>query len=1038
MAIFDKIGLDKISARVGEFLDEVLLPEGVAQSLAEAGRLMEREEFDAALRILYRVHAEQPSFSRVHHLIGLCLYRKGDFAQAYAAFERAVLAREEAVSHLYAGLAAQQLAEDSAQSGRLHQAQVHFRRGLQAAGSSELEFELHFGLGEVYLAQGRADKAVRELTKAMKRRPQQESARWMLVRALTARGKLKEAQALLDEAPQGVSPVQAALVRAELNEAQGDLAGALGAYEQALESMLNAADEDEADEVEKALVGAARAALGLGDGPRANQWLLRALGRAKAQRQGEIQALLGRANELIHNDARAVECYRAALDLSKAAGASKGAGKATRAPQWWARLGLGRILLASPQFGLPGESARAHFQTVLEHNGLDVALTREAQVGLARACISESDFSDARRLVDEVIRADQTPRADILAIWGQVALASGDAAEAALAFEEALGALDSGGQNTTPGTVQAQRQRVRAALEQALEAMRFSWNLPETAADSTSLREILHQTLDFVTSDARSTQFATHVQQLITEFDAPLSVAIVGEFNAGKSTLLNALIGEEIVPMGVLPTTAHTCFIRFGTRKAARVVQVDGKVLEVDLAEAKQQMKTNAAGIDHLEFLYPHPDLRSVEYWDTPGFNALEDAHEETAQRALQNAEAILWVLDANQALTQTEFAQIEQVSAGSERLLVLLNKIDRLGAPGARDQQVGELVDYIEENTAGRIAGCFALSGREALAHRTAADEPPAAHVYTTPGTVSEARSGLEEFQKFLDERIIQRSGRIKILEITRKLGGLVEEFDAFRQDLVARYEELGAAGNEIDSWLQGLHKEHPAARALAEARALEDHFDFLISSLAREIEEALATQDTLLARATLGRSVWAEEDRRFILELLQERIGDILERANQQVMSDVEALESQLAQRVGGIIAALPLADARAVSRRMEGFFGEARVLKMLFGERIFGRLQAQAGGQIAAAGEAVLDTIRPGADAATGARQALRQLLPQGRAQLTQELAQWYEEFFLAARRFLTRVQRDLHLLKLEAEHRFDASALRALIHSERHLS
>ena len=64
----------------------------------------------------------------------------------------------------------------------------------------------------------------------------------------------------------------------------------------------------------------------------------------------------------------------------------------------------------------------------------------------------------------------------------------------------------------------------------------------------------------------------------MSALDAPLSIAIVGEFNAGKSTLINALMGEDIVPMGVLPTTAHTGIIQYGPRQTARVHRVSGEV----------------------------------------------------------------------------------------------------------------------------------------------------------------------------------------------------------------------------------------------------------------------------------------------------------------------------------------------------------------------------------------------------------------------------------------------------------------------------
>lgn len=962
--------LDKLSERVGGFLDEVFLPEDVAHSLHKASQAMQREDYDAALRILYRTHAEHPDFHRTHHMIGMCHFHQEKFDEALSAFDRAIEQREEAVSHLYAGLSAEQL-------GHAHEAQVHFRRGLELSDADELKFDLLFGLGRAYLAQSRADKAVRELKKAVKDRPDQSEAAVLLARALLQRGKLDEAREVL-ESPAARSAGQPALIlRGEIEEARGQNKQAREAYEKALEW--------EPDHL-SALVGASRTSLALGDHRHANEYLLRALEGADDERLPEIHTLLGQVNEAVENEQRALECYRNALHLD------------TRRPQ--AHLGAGQILLARGDV----DTAREHFQAVLESVTDDPPTRRKAMVGWAQTNLAGGDLAGARRLIDEVLQEVDEPSPEALHLLGRVALESGDAAEAVVAFEEAMRAAG-----------ERRVDMVENDLRRALDELTFDWKLPDRLDDSTDVVEVLRQLRDFVASDPRIDGFAPRVQQMLATLNAPLSVAIVGEFNAGKSTLLNALIGEEVVPMGVLPTTAHTCFIQYGPRKAARVVRKDGEVVEVNLEEAKRQMKTDAEGIDHLEYVYPHPDLRSVEFWDTPGFNALQDAHEETASRALEEAEAILWVLDANQALSHSEFELIENVPDGRERLLVLLNKIDRLGPADSRAPQVKELVDYIDENAGGRIAGSFPMTAKEALAQRTQPE-----------GERDEAalsQTGFTEFRTFLESRIIERSGRIKTLEIARQLRDLVANLTDFQRDLVDKYEELGNEAVALRGWLDELSEERPEKRAKKEARALEDRFDFVLTGIEREIREALKSRGTWLTRKVLS-----EEDQTFILDLLSERLDDVLDRSRQQILADIDELEGEVAQRVGPIIQALPLGEARAMNRRLEGFFDETRMLKLLLEERVYGQLRARATGQIEVAGQRALEEIRnSGQEQGPAWRASLRRLLPDTRTHLNRELAAWYREFFLAACRFSDRVQRDLHLLKLEAEHHFDVSAL-----------
>src|SRR5690606_6263590 len=139
--------------------------------------------------------------------------------------------------------------------------------------------------------------------------------------------------------------------------------------------------------------------------------------------------------------------------------------------------------------------------------------------------------------------------------------------------------------------------------------------------------------------------------------------------------------------------------MQYGPRKAARIVYLDGQQVEVSFDAARSLMKSEADQIERLDYLYPHPELRSVHLWDTPGFNELDERHEQAAQWALEHAEAILWVLDANQVLSETEFDRIEALAAGNERLIVLINKIDRLGTGEERATQAQHLLQYVDDH---------------------------------------------------------------------------------------------------------------------------------------------------------------------------------------------------------------------------------------------------------------------------------------------------------------------------------------------------
>src|SRR5579863_3008261 len=102
-------------------------------------------------------------------------------------------------------------------------------------------------------------------------------------------------------------------------------------------------------------------------------------------------------------------------------------------------------------------------------------------------------------------------------------------------------------------------------------------------------------------------------------------VACVGQFKRGKSTLINALIGEPVLPTGFIPVTAVPTVIRFGEQLTARVRLLDGSWNEIPVSELKQYVTEelnpeNRKGVQGAEAFVPSPLLSSgMCIVDTPG-----------------------------------------------------------------------------------------------------------------------------------------------------------------------------------------------------------------------------------------------------------------------------------------------------------------------------------------------------------------------------------------------------------------------------------
>src|ERR687894_1526160 len=172
-------------------------------------------------------------------------------------------------------------------------------------------------------------------------------------------------------------------------------------------------------------------------------------------------------------------------------------------------------------------------------------------------------------------------------------------------------------------------------------------------------------------------------------------LVIAGEFNSGKSSFINALLGERVLPEGVTPTTDRINVLRHGP-------DVSENLLEAYL----------------LERTHPAEVLREINVVDTPGTNAIIRRHEELTRDFVPRSDLVLFVTSADRPFTESERAFLEQIREWGKKIVFIVNKIDILTRPEERDQ----VIRYVEENAAallGETPEIFAVSARQALEAR-------------------------------------------------------------------------------------------------------------------------------------------------------------------------------------------------------------------------------------------------------------------------------------------------------------------------------
>ena len=184
--------------------------------------------------------------------------------------------------------------------------------------------------------------------------------------------------------------------------------------------------------------------------------------------------------------------------------------------------------------------------------------------------------------------------------------------------------------------------------------------------------------------------------QSIRQLDDLFLLVIVGEFNAGKSAFINALMGEKLLKEGVTPTTSQITILRHGESSSSSLVE-EG----------------------HTLMLFPVDLLSELSIVDTPGTNAVIRQHEELTTHFIPRADLVLFVTSADRPFTESERSFMAHIRDWGKKVIIILNKIDLL----QDEQELKQVLDFVKENAhtlLGSTPEIFPVSSRLALRAKT------------------------------------------------------------------------------------------------------------------------------------------------------------------------------------------------------------------------------------------------------------------------------------------------------------------------------
>jgi small GTP-binding protein len=188
-------------------------------------------------------------------------------------------------------------------------------------------------------------------------------------------------------------------------------------------------------------------------------------------------------------------------------------------------------------------------------------------------------------------------------------------------------------------------------------------------------------------------------REAVHQLEGFFLLVVVGEFNSGKSTFINALLGEPVLAEGVTPTTDRITLLRHG--------EPGDRAVEPFLVER----------------MHPLDLLREIHIVDTPGTNAVVRRHEELTREFIPRCDLVLFVTSADRPFTESERAFLEHVREWGKKIVFVVNRIDVLSTEADRRQ----VIDYVREQASlllGLEPEIFAVSSRRALDARGESDE--------------------------------------------------------------------------------------------------------------------------------------------------------------------------------------------------------------------------------------------------------------------------------------------------------------------------
>ncbi|MHB9072753.1 MAG: dynamin family protein [Desulfobaccales bacterium] len=400
------------------------------------------------------------------------------------------------------------------------------------------------------------------------------------------------------------------------------------------------------------------------------------------------------------------------------------------------------------------------------------------------------------------------------------------------------------------------------------------------------------------------------------------NLVILGAFKRGKSTLINALLGEPILPTSIVPLTSVVTVLGYGEHLNIEVLFQSGERRKISRPELLEYITEkgnprNQKGVREVAISYPSDYLQDgVRVIDTPGVGSVYSHNTDVAYNYLPQVDAAIFVVTVDPPLSAAEQEFLKDIREYVHKLFFVLNKIDYVEAAD-RQEALEFTTQVLQDNLETQQVNIFPISAKLALNAKSNGH----------PENLEASR--LPEFENHLRQFLYKEKGRVLLIScITGALKNITDSTLALkveRQASTMPLKELEGKITRFNQELQGLEKERELSLLLLDGR---------IKGVINEVEADLGAfkQETIINLRRKMEEVFRQKSqaggdlRKDMEEILFAALRDVFTTWRRQEVEKLSqkltTIHEEFAGRINAVLERLTQLTARIFDFSLRGF--------------------------------------------------------------------------------------------------------------------